>query len=291
MRRRSSAKFWRCAELRRWAPVGACAVIALLLAQCSSSHIDSQYGVSASPRVIDPGEPIPKGGGTYRVGSPYFVGGRMYVPQYDPHYTAVGLASWYGEDFHGRYTANGEVFDLGGISAAHPTMPLPSYARVTNLANGHSIIVRVNDRGHPRITELSTFRCEQPNCWIFTAAAPPRFGSNMSALRRCRARTIICWKRRYATTGPRPYRAWFASPADPCFRRRRHRRRRAAFWRAFRRILRSRSPPKPRNRATPRARIVAQCLSPIRRTWMAPRSISTAADFIERARAVRTPCS
>lgn len=158
MRRRSSAKLWRCAELRRWAPVGACAVIALLLAQCSSSHIDSQYGVSASPRVIDPGEPIPKGGGTYRVGSPYFVGGRMYVPQYDPHYTAVGLASWYGEDFHGRYTANGEVFDLGGISAAHPTMPLPSYARVTNLANGHSIIVRVNDRGpyaHNRVIDLS----------------------------------------------------------------------------------------------------------------------------------------
>jgi len=158
MRRRSSAKFWRCAELRRWAPVGACAVIALLLAQCSSSHIDSQYGVSASPRVIEPGEPIPKGGGTYRVGSPYFVGGRMYVPQYDPHYTAVGLASWYGEDFHGRYTANGEVFDLDGISAAHPTMPLPSYARVTNLANGHSIIVRVNDRGpyaHNRVIDLS----------------------------------------------------------------------------------------------------------------------------------------
>jgi len=144
--------------LRRWAPVGACAVIALLLAQCSSSHIDSQYGVSASPRVIDPGEPIPKGGGTYHVGAPYFVGGRMYVPQYDPHYAAVGLASWYGEDFHGRYTANGEVFDLDGISAAHPTMPLPSYARVTNLANGRSIIVRVNDRGpyaHNRIIDVS----------------------------------------------------------------------------------------------------------------------------------------
>jgi rare lipoprotein A len=142
--------------LRRWGPFAACAVIALLLAQCSSQHID--YGVSASPRVVDSGEPIPKGGGTYRVGSPYFVGGRMYVPQYDPHYQAVGLASWYGEDFHGRNTANGEVFDLDSISAAHPTMPLPSYARVTNLANGRSIIVRVNDRGpyaHNRIIDLS----------------------------------------------------------------------------------------------------------------------------------------
>ena len=92
------------------------------------------------------------------MGSPYFVGGRVYVPQYDPHYRAVGLASWYGSDFHGRNTANGEVFDLDGISAAHPTMPLPSYARVTNLENGRSLIVRVNDRGpyaHNRIIDLS----------------------------------------------------------------------------------------------------------------------------------------
>ena len=65
----------------------------------------------------------------------------------DPHYQAVGLASWYGDDFHGRMTANGEVFDLNGISAAHPTLPLPSYVRVTNLSNGRSIIVRINDRG------------------------------------------------------------------------------------------------------------------------------------------------
>ncbi len=59
----------------------------------------------------------------------------------------MGLASWYGDDFHGRQTANGEVFDMTSISAAHPTLPMPSYARVTNLANGKSLIVRVNDRG------------------------------------------------------------------------------------------------------------------------------------------------
>src|SRR5664280_2423614 len=75
------------------------------------------------------------------------VGGREYVPQEDVNYSAVGLASWYGDDFHGRYTANGEIFDMNSISAAHPTMPLPSYARVTNLANHRSIVVRVNDRG------------------------------------------------------------------------------------------------------------------------------------------------
>jgi rare lipoprotein A len=133
-------------------------VLSLLLAHCSSSRFDSRYGVAASPRVIEPGEPVPKGGGTYRVGQPYVVGGRTYVPQYDPHYRAIGLASWYGDDFHGRYTANGEIFDLNGISAAHPTMPLPSYARVTNLSNGRSIIVRVNDRGpyvRNRIIDLS----------------------------------------------------------------------------------------------------------------------------------------
>ena len=152
MLRRASATW------RHFVPAGVCAVLSLFLAQCSSSRYDSYYGVSASERVVDPGEPVPKGGGTYRVGSPYVVAGRMYVPEYDPHYKAVGRASWYGEDFHGRYTANGEIFDLNGISAAHPTMPLPSYARVTNLANGRSLIVRVNDRGpyaRDRIIDVS----------------------------------------------------------------------------------------------------------------------------------------
>ena len=137
------------AALRRIAPICACVAACLLLAHCSSSssRIDPRYGVSASPRVVEPGEPVPKGGGTYRVGNPYVVAGRVYVPEYEPHYHAEGLASWYGDDFHGRYTANGEIFDLNGITAAHPTMPLPSYARVTNLENGHSLIVRVNDRG------------------------------------------------------------------------------------------------------------------------------------------------
>jgi rare lipoprotein A len=132
--------------LRRFAPIGVCAAICLLLANCSSS-VDPRYGVSASPRVVDDGEPVPKGGGVYRVGSPYVVAGRTYVPEENPNYQAVGLASWYGDDFHGRMTANGEVFDLNGISAAHPTLPLPTYVRVTNLANGRSLIVRVNDRG------------------------------------------------------------------------------------------------------------------------------------------------
>jgi len=121
----------------------------LALANCSGGpgRLDPKYGVSASARVVEPGAPVPKGGGVYRVGKPYQVAGRTYVPEEDPGYKAEGYASWYGDDFHGRYTANGEVFDMNSISAAHPTMPLPSYARVTNLRNHKSIIVRVNDRG------------------------------------------------------------------------------------------------------------------------------------------------
>ena len=123
-----------------------------MLANCASSNkfasrVDPKYGVSSSPRVVAFGEPVPKGGGTYRVGKPYTVAGRVYVPEEDANYQEEGLASWYGNDFHGRLTANGEVFDMASLTAAHPTLPMPSYARVTNLRNGKSLIVRVNDRG------------------------------------------------------------------------------------------------------------------------------------------------
>ena len=151
---------WRraSAAVRRFAPVGVAVAISLPLAHCSSGGADQRWGVSASPRVVGFGEPVPRGGGVYHVGAPYSVGGRVYYPEANSHYDAVGLASWYGDDFHGRYTANGEVFDVNGISAAHPTLPLPSYVRVTNMANGHSMIVRVNDRGPyvgNRIIDLS----------------------------------------------------------------------------------------------------------------------------------------
>jgi rare lipoprotein A len=126
--------------------------VCLLVANCGasnklSSRVDPKYGVSSSPRVVDFGQAVPKGGGTYRVGKPYVVAGKTYVPEEDPNYRAEGLASWYGDAFHGRLTANGEVFDMTSLTAAHPTLPLPSYARVTNMANGKSVIVRVNDRG------------------------------------------------------------------------------------------------------------------------------------------------
>ncbi len=109
-------------------------------------------------RVIPLGQLVPKGGGRYQVGKPYEIAGVRYFPKEDPGYDRSGVASWYGELFHGRYTANGEIYDMDRLSAAHPTLPLPAYAHVTNLQNGRSLTVRVNDRGpfrKGRIIDLS----------------------------------------------------------------------------------------------------------------------------------------
>ena len=97
------------------------------------------------------------------VGNSYTVKGRRYFPKEDPGYDKSGLASWYGSAFHGRLTANGEVYDSDHLSGAHPTFPLPSYARVTNTENGSSVIVRVNDRGpfhEGRIIDVSSKTAE-----------------------------------------------------------------------------------------------------------------------------------
>jgi rare lipoprotein A len=96
--------------------------------------------------------------GVYKVGNPYQIQGRWYYPEYDPGYDRVGIASWYGEPFHGRQTANGEIFDRDVITAAHPTLPLPSLVRVVNLQNRRELVVRVNDRGpfvDDRLIDLS----------------------------------------------------------------------------------------------------------------------------------------
>jgi rare lipoprotein A len=103
---------------------------------------EKDYGVKASPyarasRLV----------GRDQLGKPYQIRGKWYYPKEDKHYSRTGTASWYGDAFHGRLTANGEVYNVADLTAAHPTMPLPSYARVTNMANGASVIVRVNDRG------------------------------------------------------------------------------------------------------------------------------------------------
>ncbi len=191
------------ATARRFAPIGACAVLCAALANCSNG-VDSRYGVSPSPRVVADGDPVPKGGGTYHVGAPYTVAGRTYVPEENPNYQATGLASWYGDDFHGRLTANREVFDLNGITAAHPTLPLPSYARVTNLSNGRSLIVRINDRGPyhgNRIIDVSTRAARALG--LPRQAAPHGCGSNMSGARRSKGLTTGSWRQRCGRTSRR----------------------------------------------------------------------------------------
>ena len=115
------------------------------------------YGVKGSPRVATT-RAVRKGGGRYQIGKPYTIRGKKYYPRLDANLKQTGLASWYGPNFHGRLTANGEIYDQYGLSAAHPTMPLPSYAKVTNLENGSSVTVRVNDRGpfsKNRVIDLS----------------------------------------------------------------------------------------------------------------------------------------
>ena len=101
---------------------------------------------------------VPRGGGKFHVGKPYQVAGMWFTPKAQPGYDRKGASSWYGEAFHRRKTSNGEYFDMNMLTAAHPTLPLPSYAKVTNLANGKTIVVRINDRGPfvgTRIIDLS----------------------------------------------------------------------------------------------------------------------------------------
>jgi rare lipoprotein A len=121
----------------------ALAATAIGVAACSQG----MGRTTASPRVTADGEPVPKGGGIYKVGEPYQIDGQWFVPREEAAYDRSGIASYYAEDFHGRRTSNGEVFDMRALTAAHPTLPLPSYAYVTNLDNGRTLLVRVNDRG------------------------------------------------------------------------------------------------------------------------------------------------
>ncbi len=145
----SSRRHWLCAaSLAFAAALSGCATPTAQQHYAHGREYFSQakYG-HASPKVIADGQPVPRGGGQYLVGHPYTIAGHTYYPSETESYTAVGLASWYGAAFHGRRTANGEVYDMASLTAAHPTLPLPCYARVTNLSNGYSVIVRVNDRG------------------------------------------------------------------------------------------------------------------------------------------------
>ena len=125
---------------------------ALVLAGCAETEllVNAAKQAKGADRAVS--------SGTYKLGNPYQIGGVWYYPKEEWDYTETGIASWYGPGFHGRSTANGEVFDENDVTAAHRTLPLPSVVRVTNLSNGRSLVVRVNDRGpfaHGRIIDLS----------------------------------------------------------------------------------------------------------------------------------------
>lgn len=149
--------YWRFAAL--------IVCLAPVLAACATNtsgvkraaFTSKEYGVAVSPRVTTAKYP-PHGGGRYLASKPYTVKGKTYYPVDGPGYVERGHASWYGQDFHGRRTANGEIFGAYYLTAASPVLPVPSYARVTNLENGRSVLVRVNDRGpymSGRIVDLS----------------------------------------------------------------------------------------------------------------------------------------
>ncbi len=112
----------------------------LFLTSCA----EAQLGANVAKSIGALGS---TGGGVYKVGNPYKIDGEWYYPAEDENYDREGIGSWYGPNFHGKPTANGEVFDQNLITAAHPTLPMPIYARVTNLENGRSLVVRINDRG------------------------------------------------------------------------------------------------------------------------------------------------
>jgi rare lipoprotein A len=130
------------------APLSTLVVLAFVLGACSSGRHASTGALAGDNRAH----------GLYKVGNPYQIDGTWYYPAEDWNYNETGIASWYGEAFHGKDTANGETFDLNAVTAAHRTLPLPSIVEVTNLDNGRSLQVRVNDRGpyaRGRIIDLS----------------------------------------------------------------------------------------------------------------------------------------
>ncbi len=136
------------------------AAVLLGLSACTQSGTSVSKG-AAGGKVswqATPGAPVAGTAGVYKVGAPYQIAGTWYYPKEDLDYRETGIASWYGPGFNGKLTANGEVYDAGGLTAAHRTLPMPTIVRVTNLDTGRSIKVRINDRGpfaRSRIIDLS----------------------------------------------------------------------------------------------------------------------------------------
>lgn len=133
----------------------ACCVFLFVLSGCAETQFFAHATKEIQERAGLNGQ---AGSSVYKVGKPYPINGVWYYPKVDYEYTETGIASWYGPNFHGKKTANGEIFDMNRVSAAHRTLPMPSIVRVTNLNNGRALVIRVNDRGpfaHGRIIDLS----------------------------------------------------------------------------------------------------------------------------------------
>ena len=154
----------RLENLRTLARIGAAALAVAAVGGCTELQLVNHASKQVTRGPVDVGTPtrvpdqLPRQRGIYKIGEPYQVTGVWYYPKPDPSYDQTGIASWYGEEFHGRPTANGEFYDMNLVSAAHQTLPLPSLVRVTNLENGRSVVVRVNDRGpfvNGRIIDMS----------------------------------------------------------------------------------------------------------------------------------------
>ncbi|MEQ8250153.1 MAG: septal ring lytic transglycosylase RlpA family protein [Oceanibaculum nanhaiense] len=131
------------------------AALALFLPFALAACAEAQFAAQTAKAIQ---QPSAKTQGYYKIGDPYEIRGVWYYPTVDYSYTETGIASWYGPGFHGKLTANGEIYDENDLTAAHRTLPMPSLVRVTNLENGRSLVVRVNDRGpfaHGRIIDLS----------------------------------------------------------------------------------------------------------------------------------------
>lgn len=120
---------------------GLLSAVVFLLAGCA----ESQFLIHTAKRVARTSD-TPEGG-YYKVGKPYQIDGIWYHPEENYEYDETGIASWYGAAFHGKLTANGEEYDMNSLTAAHRTLPMPSFVRVTNLENGRSLVLKVNDRG------------------------------------------------------------------------------------------------------------------------------------------------
>ncbi|MEQ9448923.1 MAG: septal ring lytic transglycosylase RlpA family protein, partial [Rhodospirillaceae bacterium] len=137
--------------------------LAAVVAACSSTPTPPLAPLPA-PEPGSSADLVLPPGAVYKVGNPYKISDIWYYPSEDFGYSEEGVASWYGPDFHGKRTANGEIYDMNAMTAAHPTLPMPSIVRVTNLSNGRSVRLRINDRGpfkSNRIIDVSRRAAQQ----------------------------------------------------------------------------------------------------------------------------------